>query len=322
MTTSTATRPVISAPLPATKGRPRRAKVRTPKHLRSNLVGYLMIAPMVVLLGIFVFWPLIYAFYLSTFQISFYKGARFVGLKFYRFVLSDPDFWNAIVVGLKFSLMVVPTSMIIALFLASFIKSLSKRASALMKTTIYVPAVVSSVVASVVFVFIYQDQGFANWFIGLFGASPLAWLNDPGIVLPAIAAPAIWLGFGVSTLVLVAALLDIPDSYYESACLDGANFFHKLWYITIPMLKNILLFLLVTGFTLAIQEYQLPLIMTNGGPVNASTTPNLYIFNNFRDGTPFSTSYSLTAALMLFIVLGAISVLIFRLVNSDKAIDG
>jgi ABC-type sugar transport system permease subunit len=178
------------------------------------------------------------------------------------------------------------------------------------------------VVASVLFVFMYQDEGVINWLLSLLNYGPVNWLNDPTYALPAIAVPGIWLGFGITTLILLAGLLDIPEGYYESAQLDGAGFFQRLFHITIPLLKNVLLYLLVTGFTLAIQLFDLPLIMTNGGPVDATMTPNLFIFSSFRELTPYSTSFSLTAALMLFLVLGAISLVIFRLVNSDKAIDG
>lgn len=281
-----------------------------------------MIAPMVILLSIFVIWPLIYSLYLSGFKISFYKDPEFVGLQFYKYVLEDPKFWKSLSVGISFAAMVVPAGMIIALLIASFIKTLSKRLAGFMKTTVYVPAVVSTVVASVLFVFMYQDQGVFNWFLSLVNAGPIAWLNNPGTALPAIAVPAIWLGLGITTLIMLAGLLDIPDSYYESAELDGAGFFKRTWYITIPLLKNILLYLFVTGFTGAIQMLDLPLVMTGGGPVNATNTPNLFIFNSFRDGTPYSTSFSLTAALLLFVALGSISVLVFKLINSDKAVDG
>jgi ABC-type sugar transport system permease subunit len=305
-------------------GRPRRGAgpASIPKHLRDNRTAYLMIAPMVILLSIFVIWPLIYSVYLSGFKISFYKDPEFVGLQFYQYVLESPKFWQSLGVGLAFAAMVVPAGMIIALLIASFIKTLSKRLAGFMKTTVYVPAVVSTVVASVLFMFMYQDQGVVNWFLSLVGLSPVAWLNDPTTALAAIAVPAVWLGLGITTLIMLAGLLDIPDSYYESAELDGAGFFKRTWYITIPLLKNILLYLFVTGFTAAIQMLDLPLVMTNGGPVNATTTPNLFIFNSFRDGTPYATSFSLTAALLLFLVLGAISVLVFRLINSDKAVDG
>ncbi len=302
-------------------GRARRPR-QSPPHLRSNGTAYLMIAPMVVLLAIFVIWPLIYSFYLSGYKVSFYLGNQWVGTKFYQYVLTDPLFWHALKIGLLYSAMTVPTGLIISLVLAMFIKTLSGTVASIMKTTVYLPAVLSSVVAAVVFTFIYQDAGVANATIGLFGIGPVAWLNDPQTVLPAIAAPGVWLGLGVSTLILLSALLDIPESYYESARLDGANILHQTRYITIPMLRNVFLFLFVTGFTLTIQEFQLPLIMTGGGPVDATNTPNLYIFNSFRDATPYATSFSLAAALLLFVVLGTISLLIFRLLRSEKAVDG
>ena len=300
---------------------PVRKKKRAP-HLRDNRTAYLMIAPMVILLSIFVMWPLVYSLYLSGFEISFYQDPEFVGLQFYQYVLEDARFWKSVGVGLAFAAMVVPTGMIISLLIASFIKTLSAKLAGFMKTTIYVPAVVSVIVASVLFVFIYQDKGIANWFLSLLNLGPVAWLNDPAIALPAIAVPAIWLGLGITTLIMLAGLLDIPNSYYESAELDGAGFGHRLWYITLPLMKNILLYLFVTGFVGAIQVLELPLVMTGGGPAQSTVSPNLFIFNAFRDGTEYSTSFSLTAALLLFAVLGAISVLVFRLINSDKAVDG
>lgn len=316
---------VQTAPVPGGSGSgPRRRfalRVAGAKR-QENLTAYLMIAPMVILLGIFVMWPLAYSVYLSLFKISFYKDPEFVGAQFYQYVLESGDFWHSIWVGLYYALLVVPTGIIMALLLASFIKTLSRRVASFMKVTIYLPAVVSTVIASVLFTFMYQDEGIVNWFLGMVNKGPVAWLNSPEWALPAIAVPGIWLGFGITTLILLAALLDIPDSYYESAMLDGAGFFQRLWYVTIPLLRNVLLYLFVTGFTLAIQVLDLPLIMTNGGPTGATSTPNYFIFNSFRDMTPYATSFSLTASLLLFVVLGMISLVIFRLIRSDKAVDG
>jgi len=289
---------------------------------RSNLTAYLMIAPMVILLAIFVIYPLGYAVWLSGHRISFYKPAVWVGLDFYRFVLTDPQFWHSLRVGLTYSAIVVPTGLVIALLLASFIKTLSTGVASVLKVTVYIPAVIASVLTANIFVLIYQDQGIANWFVGLFGISPVAWLNDPSIALPALAVPGLWLGFGISTLILLAAMLDIPSSYYESASLDGANAFQTMRYITLPLLRNVFVFLAITGFTLSLQEFLLPLIMTQGGPVDRTLTPNLFIINSFRDSTPYATSFSLAAALLLFVVLGSISLIIFKAISSVKAVDG
>jgi ABC-type sugar transport system permease subunit len=290
---------------------------------RDDRTAWLMIAPMAVLLAIFVIYPLLYSFYLSTFELSFYKDPVFVGLQFYGYVLDSPKFWNSLSVGLRFALLVVPILMVMAFLMATLIKSLGKRMSGFLKTTIYLPTVVSFVVASIVFVFMYRAEGgLINGLLGMVGIGPYPFLADPDLALAAIAVPAIWIAFGVATLIMLAGILDIPDNYYEAAALEGATFLQQTRYITLPLLKNILLFLLVTGFVGAIQQIELPLVMTAGGPLESTTTPNLYIFNQFKDPTAYATSFSLTAALLLFIVLGTVSALIFRLVRSEKAVDG
>ncbi len=99
---------------PTARGRAwRRRGSGEPSHLRDSRTAYLMIAPMVVLLGIFVIWPLLYSFYLSTFEISFYQEPEFVGLQFYRYVLESPRFWNSLWVGFKSVIFIVPATLIL-----------------------------------------------------------------------------------------------------------------------------------------------------------------------------------------------------------------
>ncbi|MCL2463789.1 MAG: sugar ABC transporter permease [Micrococcales bacterium] len=281
-----------------------------------------MLLPMVVLLAIFVIWPLIFAFRQSMYQGNFYKPPVFVGLRFYKFVLTDPAFYQSLKVGGYYALIVVPGGMIIALLIASFIKTLGGKMASFMKTTVYLPTVVSAVIAAVLFKLIYADDGLANWLLHLINIAPQNFLNSPSLVIPAVSVPGIWLGLGMTTLIMLAGLLDIPESYTESAQIDGAGFFKRTIYITLPLLRNVLLYLFVTGLVASFQEFMLPLLIANGGPVNASTTPNLYIFNQFRSATPFAMTYSITASLLLFIVLGTISALVFRLIKSEKAVDG
>ncbi|MDA8236543.1 MAG: sugar ABC transporter permease [Chloroflexi bacterium] len=290
--------------------------------LRDSRTAYLMIAPMAILLSIFVIYPLAYALYLSMFEISFYRDPVFVGPQFYGYVLDSPRFWNAISIGLRLAVMVVPVMLVIAFLIASLIRTLGRRLAGFLKTTIYLPTVVSGVVASVVFTLMYRlDGGLVNGALGVVGIGPFAYLSSPDLALPAIAVPAIWLGIGVSSLIMLAGMLDIPESYFEAAELEGAGFLAQTRYVTIPLLRNILLFLFVTGFILAMQQVDLPLVMTGGGPVDSTMTPNLFIFTQFKDPTPYATSFSLTAALILFFVLGSVSALIFRLVRSEKAVD-
>lgn len=280
-----------------------------------------MLAPMVILLTIFVIVPFVNAVRLSLYNWSFYKPSEFVGLRNFVAVLTSPDFIGSIGRGLYFAVMVVPTGMILAFVFANLVKGLGRAVAGFVKTSIYIPTIISGVIASIVFTIIYDySGGILNWFLGLFGVDPVPWLADPSIALPALALPAVWLGFGITALIMLAGMLEIPDSYYEAAALDGAGWFQQMIFITIPSMKNVILYLLVAGFTAAIQEINLPLVMTQGGPLNATLLPNLYLFNHFTQDT--YQGQPIAGALLLFVVLGAISAAIFSVVNSDKAMDG
>jgi ABC-type sugar transport system permease subunit len=283
-------------------------------------VAWLMLTPVVILLGIFVIWPALYAGYLSFHDWSFYKDPAFVGWKNFSDVLKDPLFWAAIRRGFVFVAMTVPVMLVLGFLFASLVVSVSRWLASLLKVSIYIPSILSIVIASLVFVLIYDySGGLLNAALGALGIEPIAWIGDPAWALFAIAVPAIWLGMGLTSLIMVAAMVDVPAEYYEAAAMEGANWWQKTRYITLPQMKNVLLYLLITGFTAALQQFELPLIMTRGGPLDSTTLPNLFIFNHFRND--INVGYSIAAALLLFVVLGTVSSLVFRVLNSEKLVD-
>lgn len=324
MATATPSPPGTAA-APSRPARPA-APRRTGRLHRSNLIAYVMLTPLMVLLAIFVIIPFFQAASLSFFDFSFYLPSTFIGFDNYRNVLSDPIFTQSIIRGLLFMVLVVPIGLVLAFIFASVVKGMGQRLASFVKTSIYLPTIVSGVIASIVFILIFDYYGgILNWFLDLLVSpfrdfEPIPWLGDPATALPSLAVPAVWIGFGVTALIMLAGMLDIPDSYYESASLDGATWWQQTIHITIPMLKNVLIYLLIAGCTGAIQQFELPLIMTGGGPLNSTMMPNLYIFQHFtqdqRQGQP------LAAALMLFVVLGLVSALIFRFINSEKTQEG
>jgi ABC-type sugar transport system permease subunit len=287
---------------------------------RDGRIAYLLILPAVVLLAIFVIWPAIYAGFLSFQDWSFYKDPEFVGFRNFTNVLSDPLFWESIGRGFVFVAMTVPPMLILAFFFSSLVVSVSRWFASTLKVSIYIPTIISAVITSIIFVLIYNySGGILNAMLGGFGIDPIAWIGDPAWALLAIAIPAIWLGMGLTSLIMVAAMVDIPSEYYEAAAMEGANWWQKTRFITLPQMKNVFLYLLITGFVAAIQQFELPLVMTGGGPLNSTTLPNLFIFNHFRND--INVGYSIAAALLLFVVLGTVSALVFRFVNSERLVD-
>ncbi len=304
----------------ATRAAGQRTRRRPDPRHRDTAVAWLMLTPVVILLGIFVIWPALYAGYLSFHDWSFYKDPAFVGWKNFSDVLKDPLFWAAIRRGFVFVAMTVPVMLVLGFLFASLVVSVSRWLASLLKVSIYIPSILSIVIASLVFVLIYDySGGLLNAALGALGIEPIAWIGDPAWALFAIAVPAIWLGMGLTSLIMVAAMVDVPAEYYEAAAMEGANWWQKTRYITLPQMKNVLLYLLITGFTAALQQFELPLIMTRGGPLDSTTLPNLFIFNHFRND--INVGYSIAAALLLFVVLGTVSSLVFRVLNSEKLVD-
>ncbi len=287
---------------------------------RDGKVAYLFLLPVVAMLGIFVIWPAVYAVLLSFQDWSFYQPAEFVGLKNFVDVLSDRLFWGAVRRGFVFVALTVPPMLVLAYLFASLVTSVAKRMATILKVSIYIPTIISAVITSIIFVLIYDySGGILNVALARLGVEAVPWLGDPAWALLAIAVPAVWLGMGLTSLIMVAAMVDIPQEYYEAAAMEGANWWQKTRYITLPQMKNIVLYLLVTGFVAAIQQFELPLVMTGGGPLDSTNLPNLFIFNHFRNDV--KVGYSIAAALVMFVVLGAVSALIFKFVNSEKLVD-
>nr|WP_314844490.1 sugar ABC transporter permease [uncultured Microbacterium sp.] len=289
-------------------------------RFRDGKVAYIFLLPVVVLLGVFVIWPAVYAGYLSFQDWSFYKEPEFVGWKNFTDVMSDRLFWASVGRGFVFVLMTVPPMLVLAFIFASLVVSVSKRFASILKVSIYIPTIISSVITSIIFVLIYDySGGLLNWALNIFGIDPIAWIGDPAWALLAIAVPAVWLGMGLTSLIMVAAMVDIPQEYYEAAAMEGANWWQKTAYITLPQMKNIILYLLITGFVASIQQFELPLVMTGGGPLDSTTLPNLFIFNHFRND--INVGYSIAAALVMFVVLGTVSAVVFKFVNSERLVD-
>jgi len=305
----------------ATQDARRRQSERHDRYrYRDTKLALLMLAPVLLLLGIFVIWPAVYAGFLSFQDWSFYKDPVFVGFKNFTDVLSDPLFLATIGRGFMFVLMTVPPMLVLAYLFSSLVVAVSRRFASILKVSVYIPTIISGVITSIIFVLIYNySGGLLNAFLGLFGIDPVAWIGDPAWALLAIAIPAVWLGMGLTSLIMVAAMVDIPTEYYEAAAMEGAGWWQKTFYITIPQMKNVFLYLLVTGFVAAIQQFELPLVMTGGGPLDSTTLPNLFIFNHFRND--INVGYSIAAALLLFVVLGSVSALVFKFVNSERLVD-
>lgn len=227
----------------------------------------------------------------------------------YIILAADPIFMRSLVNNFFFALVVIPLQTGLGLLLALLVNQKLKGES-FFRTMYFAPVVTSMVVVSIVWRFLYDpNNGLINEMLGTlsFGAiSPINWLGEPGIAMWAIIIMSIWQGAGMQMMLFVAGLQQIPDSLYEAASIDGANTWQEFRYITLPGLRNVMVFIFITITIAAFQLFDQVLVMTNGGPDNATTTT---VFHMYRTGfREQNIGYASAISVIFFLIIVGINV--------------
>ncbi|MGD9386569.1 MAG: sugar ABC transporter permease, partial [Thioalkalispiraceae bacterium] len=240
--------------------------------------GILFSLPALVGLLVFVAIPFVLAIGLSftNLRLGSPLPIEFVGFTQFTRLFNDPVFTRALLNNLLFTVLVVPIQTLLALGLALLLHQPLK-GRALFRTLFFMPVVFPLSLVSVVWILIYAPgpEGMLNSFIEMisFGHwQPRDFLHDPWFALPAIMLTSIWQGVGFQMVILLAALQGIPDELYEAAQIDAASRWQRFWFITLPQLRNALIFVMLVTTILAFRLFEQVQIMTHGGPRNSTTT--------------------------------------------------
>ncbi|MEM6801358.1 MAG: sugar ABC transporter permease [Bacteroidota bacterium] len=261
-----------------------------------------LFAPL-LLLGIFVFFPIVFAFVVSFYDWNLLIPDKpFVGLANYSELFKDEVFIISVKNTIVYTIGVVPTQTFAALFLA-FVMNQKIKGRTFFRIAFYVPAITSSVVTSIIFVWIYSKPGLLNYLLASIGIdSQIDWLTNPNTVLPSIMMLNIWTTSGFFMVSFLAGLQSIPQSLYEAAKIDGANTWQQFWNITVPMVRPITFFVMVMSLIGCFQVFDQIFIMSGGGPDNASTTMSYFVYQNsfkyFRFG--FGAASAVVLACIIF----------------------
>lgn len=285
---------------------------------RNQWWAYLLLLPSFVLLTIFVVVPLIMAV-VRSFQD--YGTGAFIGWQNYEFIFQTDLFLKSFRNVLIMTGIVAGVMLIITFLFALVLKAMNNKFGDIAKIIIYVPFFISGIAASIIFTLLTNYGGglISSIMIGL-GYDPVSFNTDTILAYVSIIVPTIWLGFGYFTLVMYAGLINIPDDYYAAASIDGANWWQKVIHITIPNMKNYFVLVIVNLVTTSMQMMEIPLIMTEGGPLNNTLTPVLYLYNAFRDPSR-SVNATIAGALVVMVVIVAVNIVVFRIVHSKRSED-
>ena len=283
---------------------------------RYKHTAYLMLLPALVLLGIFVMWPLVMAV-IRSFQD--YNSGEFVGFYNFAYILKTPSFVKAFKNVLLITAITVALTMITTFLFALLMRSLSNRMGYFARARVFIPFFISGIVASVIFNLLINYGGglFTSLLIDA-GKDPIAFAVQDNWPYITIIAITIWMTFGYQTLIMYAGLLQIPKSLYEAAQLDGANFLHQTLFITIPNMKNYFVLVCISLVTANLQMFEIPFMVTGGGPLESTLTPVMYLYNSFRDpGRP--QNVTIAGALLVMILIMIINIIVFKTVRSEKS---
>lgn len=274
-------------------GRAERSNRSLGQTARRTLEGYLYLAPTLIGLAAFVFWPIFESFNLSLNRVApFGNRMRFVGLENYTDLLTSPEYWDSVRITLIFVLGTVPTGLFLAVALAIALAYPLQHLTAVHRTLIFVPVVISSAITGVLFRWLYHPVvGYLNFWmlqLGLIDSMQDGpnWLASKNWALVAVIIATTWRQLGFNVIVALAGVQNIDNSFYDAAKVDGANALQRIRHVTLPLLSPTLFFLLIINIIYSFQAFGEIDVLTQGGPGRATTTMVYDIFFKAFVGTP------------------------------------
>jgi len=266
----------------------------------------LLLLPSLLLLAIFKVYPILYSVAGSFFSRGPGGVSRFSGIKNFLLLAQDPSFLNSVWITLRFNLITVPLQVVLGLALALMLNR-NSRAVRAARTALYVPVAINMVVASTIWnMMLNPASGPANAILGRLGLEPQPFLTGSGQALYVIIAICCWKGVSYWMLFLLAGLQNISPSIYEAGQIDGTGFFSQLFYLTIPMLKNTLVFVIVSDTMINLFMFVPVYMLTGGGPEGTTDTLMFEAYKAAFKFSNYSRSYAIVTLLLLltFAIIG------------------
>ena len=277
---------------------------------KKKIEGYLFIFPWIIGLSTFVIYPAGYGLVLGFFKFDIFNPPKWVGLRhFVEMFTEDPNFPTSLSVTLRYIVFSVSLRVGAAFFLALLLNQKVK-ALGLWRTLFYTPSIVAGYALALLWNRMMDPQyGLVNVVLRFFGGPTPNWFGSEPLAFATITVMSVW-SVGPLVVIFLAGLQGIPQELYEQAEIDGAKMRHRLIAVTLPMISPVLLFNLVIGCIHATQLFVEPLVMTNGGPNNATLTLLLYLYRNAF--SYLKMGYAAAIALIMFLLTLGLTVFLFR----------
>ena len=269
---------------------------------RRRAIGYLWVIPALVLLLVFVYYPVVENFRLSLYSWNaFQPDAKYVGFNNFDRVFHDPIFWRAMVNNIWYAVVSVICQVGLALVLAALLEGVvAPRLRGFLRTVYFIPATISITIVGLLFRIIYQPEGLFNQFLGLFGIdSTRAWLGEQGTAIGSVIAMSQWQNLGYTAMLFVVAIQRIPKEYYESATVDGAGPIRTFFNVTVPLVREMTTLLMIVTISGAFLVFNEIMVTTQGGPNNSSQVLGTWLYQSaFKND---DMGYATVVAVVIFV---------------------
>jgi putative chitobiose transport system permease protein len=282
---------------------------------RRSFTPYLFLAPALVLIAIFVLYPMLAVVFFSFTDYSIITPPEWVGLDNYRRLLGDPTFWKALTNSMIY---LVATPILITLSIGlAIVVNRPLRGMPLFRALYYVPAVAGSIAIGISWRWIFDRNGLVNSVLVSFGLidQPVQWLTEPDAILIIAIMLTIWAGVGYYSVIFLAGLQNVPEELYDAAQIDGCNSFQKHWYVSLPALRPQIVFVAVISSLAALKVFDEIYVLTNrtGGILDSGVTMVFYLWK--QAFTLSHAGYASAIAMVLLVVTLAFSIINVRLIE-------
>ena len=299
------------------------AAVRKKRRSRSferklEKTAYLFISPAAILLIIFCIVPMLGSIYVSLQKMGVdLSKAEYIGLDNYTKALSDRRFIQSIGITLRYTAIEVPLQMVIGVVLSALLAK-NTLINRVMRSIYFLPVVASAVTVGVTWQLVmHSNIGIFTYWLKQLGVADPNWLNNTGTALYVVVFVAIWKTFGISAIILVSAIQNVPDSLFEAAAIDGAGKIRQFFSVTLPSVMPSFWFLLMTRIIGSLQMFDIVYTMTGGGPSRSTTTMVVYIYDQAFNSMN-KTGYATAMSEFLFVFIMAITIVMYTIMNKTS----
>ena len=266
-----------------------------------------MIAPLVIGLSVFYFYPVFKVFFYSFHDVGAFNKSKWCGLANYQKMFQDPVMWQALGNTVKYVLIIVPCTIIIALILASFL-NMGIKGRSFFRVVYFIPAITMGAAVAMIWRWMYNgDYGIINYILNLFGIESIRFLSNSKTALVSISVVSIWSTVGYNMIILLAGIQGISKSYYEAAAIDGANGIKQFLNITLPLVTPTLFFVMITTLISTFQTFDTIYMMVDKTSLAMESTQSMVVYF-YRNAFEYSKKgYASALAVFLFAIIMVIT---------------